>query len=165
MNDNNNTIDPRDVDESLSETHKNANGEPLPWEEAKAKLTPVETKKETMTQSELPEAPASVTYSVTSKDGFNALFTIRGTSGKDLLTTMEKIEEVLVTRGYKPQEKRTFGAKKEVEYVEKTNCPKCGGRLVKKFTKENKLFHKCENGKYDFTTKTNTGCDYINFLN
>jgi hypothetical protein len=113
----------------------------------------------------LNEAPASVTYSITSKGGFNALFTIRSTSGKDLLETMDSIEKVLVTKEYKPQLKQTFGAKKEVEYVEGKKCPKCGGRLVKKISSANKPFHKCENGKWDFATKQATGCDFVDWLN
>ena len=54
--------------------------------------------KEIKESLELPEAPASVTYSVTSKDGYNALFTIRAMSGKELLETMKEIEEVLIKK-------------------------------------------------------------------
>ena len=114
---------------------------------------------------ELNEAPASVTYSITSKGGFNALFTIRATSGKELLETMDSIERVLVAKEYIPQVRQSFGAKKEVEYVEGKKCPKCGGRLVKKVSSVGKPFHKCENGKWDFQTKQSTGCDFVDWLN
>ena len=46
-----------------------------------------------MTDKELPEAPASVTYSITTKDGYNALFTIRDVSGLGLLDKMATIEK------------------------------------------------------------------------
>lgn len=118
-------------------------------------------------QSQLPEAAASVTYSITSEGGFNALFTIRDVNGLALLETMETIEKVLKDKKYVPQIKQSFGGgvKKEVQYVEGKTCPKDGGKLVKAFSKTGKEYHKCENGKYDFATKQTLGCTYVDWLN
>lgn len=122
-----------------------------------------------MTDQKVPntgtESPASVTYSITSRDGFNALFTLREETGEKLLSKMAVVESKLLALLYKPQIKQTFGAKKEVEYVEGKKCPKCGGRLIKKVSSIGKPFHKCENGKWDFTTKQATGCDFVDWLN
>ena len=109
------------------------------------------------------EAPTSVTYSITSKDGFNALFTIREVSVNDLLQKMGMVEAKLIALQYKPQV-RGFG-QKPVEYVEGKVCPKCGGRLVVKQKKDGSPFHKCERGKYNSFTKQNEGCDFIDWLN
>lgn len=118
-------------------------------------------------QTNMPEAVASVTYSVTSKGGYNALFTIRGTSGAELLDTMSTIEGVLESKGYKPQVKQTFGGpRKEVEYVEGKVCPKCQGRLVLKKKSDGSPFHQCENKKWNSFTKKNEGiCDFTDWLN
>ena len=108
----------------------------------------------------LPESPTSVTYSVTSPKGFNALVTIRDAEFKELATKMTFVEEWFEKNGYKPQVKGF--AKKEVEYV--GTCPKCSGRLVKKVSKAGKTYHACENGKYDFNTKTTIGCNFVDWL-
>lgn len=109
------------------------------------------------------EAPASVTYSITSKDGYNALFTIRDINGASLLDTMEIIEKVLHDKKYLPQVKQGFGAKKEVQYVEGKVCPLCKGRLIKAISKVGKEFHKCENGK--FIGGVASGCKFVDWLN
>ena len=116
-------------------------------------------------QKDIPEAVASVTYSITSKDGYNALFTIRGTSGADLLDTMETIEKVIADKGYKPQVKPVFGAKKEIQYVDGKVCPLCKGRLIKAVSKAGKEFHKCENGKWNPLTKQAEGCTFVDWMN
>ena len=119
-------------------------------------------------QTNIPEAVASVTYSVTSKNGFNALFTVRGESGTNLLEAMETIETVLKDKGYVPQVKQSFGGgvKKEVQYVEGKVCPKCKGKLIIKSRKDGKPFHQCENKKWNsFTNKNDGTCDYTDWLN
>lgn len=112
----------------------------------------------------LNEAPASVTYTITSKGGFNALFTIRDVTGTDLLEKMDKIEKALIDREYKPQIKPIFGQKKEIVYIEGKVCPLCKGRLIKKVTKAGKEYHACENGKYDFATGVRSGCKFVDWL-
>jgi len=112
-------------------------------------------------RKELPEAKSSVTYSVTTKDGFNALFTVRDDSGSTLLKAMELIEKELVDKGYKPQVRYSKQAPKEKDWL-KTPCPKCGNRVYHVKTKTGKEFDTCENRKWDFSTSKNVGtCDYI----
>lgn len=112
------------------------------------------------------EANSSVTYSV-NRNGFNLLFTVRGDSGLALLDAMESIEKKLTEKGYKPQEKRSFGgggAVKQIDYVPDKKCPLCGNRLINSETKDGKKFIKCETQKYDFATKTKTGCQFTEWL-
>lgn len=112
------------------------------------------------------EAKSSVTYSVTSKDGFNILFTVRDDKASDLLDKMAIIEPSLIKRGYVPQ-KKSFGGggeKKPIEYVEGEVCPLCKEKLVKATTKDGKNFIKCSTQKYDFATKTTSGCKYVKWL-
>jgi hypothetical protein len=117
-------------------------------------------------QDIMPEAIASVTYTLETPNGYNILFTVRGDSGATLLEAMKQtIEPALVKEGYKPQIK-SFGTPKvakPIEYSDKP-CPTCGKRLVKGMTKENKAFLKCETQSYDFKTKQRTGCPYFEWL-
>lgn len=110
------------------------------------------------------EAPASVTYSVTSKSGFNALVTSRANTFQDLFKQMQTIEALLSQEGYIPQVKQVFGAKKPVTYIEGRVCPEDGGRLIDKTTNSGKKCEECENRKYDFKTKQTSGCSYIKWL-
>lgn len=105
------------------------------------------------------EAPASVTYSLL-HNGYNMLFTVRGDSGMALLESMDVIESKLTEKGYKPQEKKVFGNKSAPNYVEGRKCPDCGQPLVAGTTKDGKKFIKCSTQKYDFMTKTTSGCKF-----
>lgn len=110
------------------------------------------------------EAPASATYQLMSKGGFNILFTIRKDSGKELLDALELLEPSLVAKGYKPQEKRSFGgggASKPIEYVPNRKCPLCSNQLVYQTLKDGRKMIKCSTSKYDFATKTSSGCKFI----
>ena len=110
------------------------------------------------------ESPASATYSLTSKGGFGVLFTIRKDSGKELLEALELLEPSLIAKGYKPQEKRSFGGGsvvKPIEYVPDRKCPLCSQPLVYGTTKDGKKFIKCSTQKYDFATKQALGCKHI----
>ena len=111
----------------------------------------------------LPEAPASVCYSIISPNGFPATFTVREMSGMKLLDKMVAIEQAFKEGNYKPQIK-SFGVKKEVEYVQGRTCPQCGSRLVKKVSKQGKAFYKCEKGEWDFATQQNKGCPFVEWL-
>ncbi len=113
--------------------------------------------------AESTEAKSSVTYSITSKDGFNILFTVRDDKASDLLDKMAIVEPNLIKRGYKPQVKKTFGEKKPENIVGK--CPDCGGDLLEKTTGNGKKFQECRNRKYDFASKKDVGtCKYIKWL-
>jgi hypothetical protein len=126
------------------------------------------TKETNMTDTEiinLNEAPASVTYSITSKGGYNALFTIRATSGKELLITMDDIEKVLIAKEYKPQAPK-FGQKKEIEYVKDLSgnpmlCPTCKVGHIKIINSAKGTFYGCDTSKFDPVTKTYTGCKFF----
>jgi hypothetical protein len=115
--------------------------------------------------TELPEAPASVTYSVITNNNYPVLFTIREMTGLALIEKMGAIEKKFSDLGYKPQQPRTFGPKeqKPTEYTD-YDCPICGARVIKGSTKDGKQFETCETRKYDFKTKTTTGCTYIKWL-
>lgn len=107
---------------------------------------------------DLNEAPASVTLSVVTPKGFPGLFTVRDTSGLELLIKLDSIENKLIEKGYKPQIKTAFGQKKEVEYVEGKTCLLDGGKLKVVHSKDGKTYWSCDNGKYDYQTKTSSGC-------
>lgn len=111
--------------------------------------------------TDFPEAPASVTYSITSKGGFNILFTVRAESGLDLLDTMDAVEKKLIAKEYKPQIKQVFGQKKEVEYVPGMICPMCNIGKVKIIRKEGKVYNSCDQSKFNPTTKLYDGCKYF----
>jgi len=117
-------------------------------------------------QDIIPEAIASVTYTLETPNGYNILFTVRGDSGATLLEAMKQtIEPTLVKEGYKPQIK-SFGAPKVAkpkEYSDKP-CPLCGARLEKGVTKEGKAFLKCEKQTFDFKTKQRSGCPHFEWI-
>ena len=106
---------------------------------------------------------ASVTYNVTSPTGFGLLLTVRRDDEAELFEVMKDIENFLIDNKYTPEIKRTFGGGnfKPKEIVEGEKCPKCGQALVKFTTKTGKTGTQCSTRKYDFTTKTTSGCDYI----
>lgn len=116
-------------------------------------------------QDTIPEAIASVTYTLETPNGFNILFTVRGDSGATLLEAMKTtIEPTLVKDGYKAQQSRFGGPKvaKPIEYSDKP-CPTCGSKLIKGTTQDGRNFVKCETQKYDFKTKQKSGCPYFEF--
>lgn len=88
--------------------------------------------------------PASVTARVISDRGFHLLFTLRDTSGKELLNKFEEFEKVVAERGWKPdQDTRRFAAKNgngsssygkttSLTAGEKTTCAKCGAPAIRK---------------------------------
>ena len=115
-----------------------------------------------MINGDLPESPTSVTYSVTSPKGFSALVTIRDAEFKELASKMAFVEDWFEKQGYKPQVKGF--PKKEVEYVEGKVCPKCGGKMVKRVSKNGKEYHKCEFGKWNALTQKAEGCNYVDWL-
>lgn len=115
-------------------------------------------------QDGMPEAVASVTYSLITPNEFPILFTVRGTSGTELLETMTTVEGMLKIKGFKPQPLRQggFPPKKEIEYVEGRLCPLCGEKLVYAIKKaDGSKFIKCSTQKYDFATKTSSGCNFV----
>lgn len=124
-------------------------------------------KAKTLAQETMPEAVASVTYNLKTKKGYPILFTMRGADEDKLLDRMTAIEMQFETLGMQP-DIRTYGGggKKpdDKKYVEGKTCPKCGGKVLDITTKTGKRLHQCENRKYDYTTKTTSGCDFMEWL-
>lgn len=123
-----------------------------------------EEKPKAVKQTSYTDAPASVTFSIKTKGGFNALFSIREESGIALLDKMALIEERFAEDGITPQPDRTFGAKKPLNIVPGRKCPLCGNDLVETITSTGKKMIKCSTQKYDFATKTVSGCKFVEFL-
>jgi hypothetical protein len=107
------------------------------------------------------ESPTSVTYSLVTPSGFPILFTMRDEKVNELISKMEMLEQSLLKKGYKPQEKRSFGEKKPLEIVPNRKCPTCGADLVYTSLKDGRRMIKCSTQKYDFMTKTSSGCPYV----
>lgn len=120
------------------------------------------------TQTQLPEAPTSATYTIESKNGFNILFTVRnGATNEDIkqqLDIMDNLDKALALREYKPQQKRTFGfpkkEEKPKEYVKDRLCPVCKNQLIY-FEAKGQKHIKCSTAGYDFKTKQKTGCTFV----
>ena len=120
---------------------------------------------ETKDEKKLTEAPASVTYSIVTPNGYPALFTLREFTGKTLMQKMKAVEAQFAKEGFKPQERGyRGGVRTPIEYVEGKVCPICKGRVVKKHRRDtNAEFWQCENKKYDFQTKQSSGCSYVDW--
>lgn len=115
-------------------------------------------------KEDMPEAKSSVTYSLVSKVGFPLLFTVRSSSEAELLELMMDLETSFTKRGYTPKLERSFGGAKPLNIVEGEKCPECGAPLIKFSTKDGKQAVKCSTSKWDFTTKTASGCKYFKYL-
>lgn len=111
------------------------------------------------------EAPVSMTFSAQTEKGFPVLFTVRGEKYLEAIKNIQTIETALISAKCIPQVK-TFGGKPQApkEYADYL-CPECGGKVVKTTTKNGKKKESCENQKYDFNTKTTSGCTYIKWIN
>ena len=114
-----------------------------------------------MEQDKVPEAVASISYTLTSPEGYPCILTVRASSQSGLVKAIDEITKYLKDSGYN-------GGKKEPEKVDGKECPKCGSPLVKveyrdKKTGETKYLIRCSTQKYDFKTKTTSGCDYVEF--
>lgn len=116
-------------------------------------------------QTSYTDAPASVTYSIKTKTGFNCLFSIREESGIDLLDKMLKVESRFAADGITPQPDRSYGVKKPLNIVAGRKCPLCSNDLVETTTSAGKRMIKCATQKYDFTTKTVQGCQFVEWPN
>jgi predicted RNA-binding Zn-ribbon protein involved in translation (DUF1610 family) len=111
---------------------------------------------------ELPEAPAVAFTNIKTPNGFSWGVTLRAETGNELVVKMEKFEKFCNLTHWEALELRSSGFKKEakaIEYADYT-CPKCGKRVVIAETSKGKV-EKCETQKYDFKTKTSSGCDYV----
>lgn len=111
------------------------------------------------------EAPVSMTFSITTKGGFNTLFTVRGESYTSAINAIADIEAKLLKAECKPQIKPVYGGKQAApkEYANYP-CPVCGSKVVIKNTKIGRI-EECEKRIFDFKTKVTSGCSYIKYPN
>lgn len=113
------------------------------------------------TEQQLPEAPASATVKIKSKNGFEWLFTIRDEKASVLSFKMEAMEKKWISQGFTPlAQNAQKGGKIEKEYVLGRVCPLDGGKLVKP-QPGSKAPIKCENNRWNSATKQSYGCQYI----
>ena len=108
----------------------------------------------------------SVTFSITDSQGFDLLYTIREKdTDKNFPQRVTDTSKMLSVEGYKPKVKPVYNkppyVKKEKDYITDRVCPQDGGKLYKLLTKTGKTMIKCDNSKWDFTTKTASGCDFV----
>jgi hypothetical protein len=126
-------------------------------------------------RQDMPEAKSSVSYSLISKVGFPLIFTVRSSNEAELLELMGDLEVSLTKRGYTPEVKRSFGGANSHGFVTPSIeakpstitvgvCPDCGSPLIKITTKDGKEAMKCSTSKWDFATKTASGCKYFKYL-
>lgn len=115
--------------------------------------------------NELTEAPISASTKVKSTNGFEYILTMREGLTEELFSNLMKLitekEKVLLAKGWTPlsQQQSKYPAK-VIDYVEGRVCPKDGGKLIKPPEGTNRPI-KCENSKYDWKTKTSSGCDFL----
>jgi len=112
--------------------------------------------------NKLPEAPKSATVKVISPNGFHWLCTVRGDDKTSLLADMEKFEESVLAKNWKPELPPVRGggfAPKPVEYVEGRVCPTDGAKLIHATKRDGTKFIKCENNKW--VNNQQTGCKFV----
>ena len=112
------------------------------------------------------EARAIAFFSYKRTDGFEVSLTLRDDNGKAVLDRIEAAVALVKKEGGTPLPKyQSKGFQKaEKEYIEGRVCPKDGGKLIKPPAGTNRPI-KCENGRYDFATKTTIGCDFTEWPN
>lgn len=111
------------------------------------------------------EANAVAFFSFKRTDGFEVSLTLRGDSGKDLLTKINAAIDLVKKDGATPVVKGFPKKEQKPKEYREEPCPKCGAKVVKKTTKAGKKVEECENRRYDFKTQETTGCPYINWVN
>ena len=110
------------------------------------------------------EAPASVSYTLKSPEGYPLIFTARYETVGDLVNELEGIEQSFKDMGYTPDLKQRGGFAKKPVVKTGEACPKCKGDLIEASKKDGTKFKKCENNIWDFNLKKNTGsCDFIDW--
>lgn len=113
------------------------------------------------------EAPLSMNFRVSYK-GVNVQFTNRDPEAS-LKPHMEKAKIAIdwaLSNGFETEVQRSFGNKPKIEkeYIEGRVCPLDGGKLVKP-QPGSKAPIKCENNKWNPTTKEAYGCKHIEWPN
>lgn len=111
----------------------------------------------------LPEAPASATVKIKSKDGFEWLFTMRDEKASNLMFKMKAMEAKWLSEGFTPLAQGFKKDKPPVEYLEGAVCPLDAGKIVKATKKDGSKFLKCENNK--FINGQQVGCKWLDWNN
>lgn len=119
-------------------------------------------------KNELPESPTVAYTNIKTPAGFYWSFTIRTPisvkDNNDAIAEIQRLEKAFQTASYSPQDLRSggFRPKTQVDIVPGRVCPIDGGQL-KSFVskKDGKTYWSCMNGKFDYATKTNTGCKFF----
>lgn len=108
---------------------------------------------------------STITFSFRRVDGFEATVCVPVSS--DALMALDTLVGKVVAAGGSPISIHPAPYKKfeskPVEYVEGKICPNCGKKVVRSVTKDGKKTLKCEENKYDFKTKTQSGCRFFQF--
>ena len=98
-------------------------------------------------------------------DGFEVSLTLRGVDLSTVATNLDTAIKGVIAKGGTPVSRQSKGyPPKVVDYVVGRVCPLDGGKLINPPVGTNRPI-KCENGKYDFTTKTTSGCTFIEWAN
>ena len=110
--------------------------------------------------NDLNEAPVIMFTNYKRPDGFEVSLTLRGTELAKVAGDLDKAIKAIMEKGGTPvSRQKPQYAPKVVDYVVGEVCPLDGGRLINPPVGTNRPI-KCENGKYDFATKTTSGCAF-----
>lgn len=108
---------------------------------------------------------STITFSFRRADGFEATVCVPVSS--DAIIALDSLVAKVVAAGGSPVTIHPAPYKKyeakPVEYVEGKVCPKCGKKVVRSTTKDGRVTLKCEDNKYDYKTKVQSGCTFFEF--
>ena len=135
-------------------------------------MSKAEELKQSALQKSVPEAVASVSYTVTTPNGYSIILTMRDAKESDLFDRMEAVETYLEDAGYSPNGKSSVKGRTQAPKTKETPkqpstegkmCPKCNSPLVE-FEAKGKPALKCSTNEWDAITKTSTGCDFFTYI-
>ena len=93
-------------------------------------------------------------------DGFEVSVTLRGTNIQEVAVDLDTTIKLIIKSGGTPvSRQKPQYAPKVVDYVVGEVCPLDGGKLINPPAGTNRPI-KCEHGRYDFATKTTSGCSF-----
>lgn len=119
---------------------------------------------ELLKEDVLPEARLSISYSLISPNGFPVIVTMRSMHDDEMIEILKVVDNELKEGGFTADRKVSAFPLKVKPVVEGENCPKCGSPLVRFTSKDGtKSGVRCSTNKFDFITKTASGCDFVRF--
>lgn len=111
------------------------------------------------------EAPVVMFTNYKRTDGFEVSLTLRGDDLTTVATKLDTAIKAIIVKGGTPVSRQSKGyPPKVVDYVVGRVCPLDGGKLINPPKDSNRPI-KCENNKYDFATKTSSGCKFTEWPN